>query len=276
MSDERTTLLKFAIVKTIKAGEPVNIANVETRLPDDFFLDFDTGKALDDATAFAEIQAVYNTLPKPRPLIETTPDGQHKLAPMVEEEEDESLRETWAPETVREPVVEAAPVAHESTAGHEASGPGLSPAARLDAARKRETALLGQRPMLLAAQRDARAALASAVRKYPESDPHRQTHEDLARDFCRQSQAQRAARARGEKWATPPERRARGELAYVDLERQYSQGGDANSMARRMNVTGNRRGAYPKQMLGHTNRDPSRGPVPAPVAARPTVPALAK
>jgi hypothetical protein len=285
MSDERTTMLKAAVAACFKAREPINVANVRAKVPEDFFVDFDSGKPLDDATVFAEIQATYAATRRPM-MVTETPDG-HKLGnTMVEDfsrdslppenEEDESLRDEWAPETVSMPVIEAAPVAKESTANHAASGPGLEPQARLNAARRREQQLLGDRPLLLAAQRNAREALAKAVRTYQENDPHRQTHEDLARDFCRASQAQRAARARGEAWATPPERKARGEVAYVDLERSYSQGGDANAMARRMNTTGNRRGAYPKQALGQVNRDPSRGPVPAPVVTKPTVPALGK
>lgn len=279
MSDERNEMLKAAIAKCFKAREPVSVANVKAKLPEDFFLDFDTGKPLADIEAFKEIQAAFSTVPKPRQLIDTNPDG-HKIIPMVEPVEDfsgdESLRDEWAPETVSMPVIEAAPVAKESTANHVASGPGQSPQARLNAARRREQELLGHRPLLLAAQRNAREALAVAVRTYQEHDPHRQTHKDLAREFCRASQAQRAAKARGEAWATPPERKARGEVAYVDLERQYSQGGDANAMARRMNRTGNRRGAYPKSALGQVNRDPSRGPVPAPVVTKPTIPALGK
>jgi hypothetical protein len=40
-------------------------ANVRKRLPDDFFVDLDTGKLLDDATVFAEIQSTFAAAPKP-------------------------------------------------------------------------------------------------------------------------------------------------------------------------------------------------------------------
>jgi hypothetical protein len=282
MSDERETMLKAAIAKCFKAREPVSVANVRKYVPVDFFFDHDAGKQLDDAEVFAEIQSTFATAPKPPQLIDTTPDGS-KLVPMVEpveedfsgDDDGESLRHEWVPETVSMPVVEAAPVVEESTASHEASGPGLSPQARLDAARKRENTLLGERPLLQAAERNARTDLAAAVRAYQEGGP-RQTHEDLARDFIRASQAEREARARGELWATKPQQRTRNGAAFVDIERAYGQGGDASTFARKMCRTGNRRGAYPKQSLGTTNRDPSRGPVPTPVVAKPTVPALGK
>ena len=112
------------------------------------------------------------------------------------------------------------------------AGHGLSPQARLDAARKRENALLGERPLLQAAERNARTDLAEAVRQYQEGGP-RQTHEDLARDFIRHSNAERAAKARGEPWATKPEQRTRNGAAYVDIERAYCQGGDASTFARK-------------------------------------------
>jgi hypothetical protein len=274
MADERTEMLKAAIADCFKAHEPVTPDNVRKHVPEDFFLDFDSGEALDDATVFAEIQATFPTTPRPQ-MIEKTPDGQHTLTDVVEDfsgdetETDESLRDVWGPETVSEPVVEARPLA--ASEGDSK----LLPQARLDAARKREQTLLGERPLLQAAQRQARGDLATAVRQYQEGGP-RQTHEDLARDFIAASQREREARARGEPWATKPERRRGGEVAYVDLERQYGQGGDANTFARRMAHTGNRRGAYGKQSLGQTNRDPSRGPVPAPVVTKPTVPALGK
>ena len=76
------------------------------------------------------------------------------------------------------PVVEAEPVAEGSTANDAASGPGLSPQARLDAARERERDLLGERPILRAAQRNAREALARAVRAFQDGAP-KQTHECL-------------------------------------------------------------------------------------------------
>ena len=269
--DERTTMLKAAVAKCFKAREPVTPANVRKYVPVDFFYDHDAGKQLSDAEVFAEIQATYRAAPPaPRATVEANEPVEDFSG-----DADESLRDTWAPETVREPVVEAAPVVEESTASHEASGPGLSPQARLDAARKREQALLGERPILQAAQRNAREALAKAVRAYQDGAP-KQTHEDLARDFIRASQAEREARARGETWATKPERRTRNGEAYVDVERAYSHGGDANTFARRHNRTGNRRGAYNKQSFGMTNRDPSRGPIPAPVVENPTIPALGK
>ena len=121
---------------------------------------------------------------------------------------------------------------------------------------------------------NARTALAKAVRVYQEGAP-RQSHEDLARDFIRASNAERAARVAGEPWAMKPEQRTRNGAAFVDVERAYSQGGDASAFARRMSRTGNRRGAYPKQSFGTVNRDPSRGAVPAPVVKQP-IPALGK
>jgi hypothetical protein len=284
MSDKRNEMLKAAIADCFKAREPVNVDNVRQKLPDDFFYDHDAGEPLDDATVFTEIQATFkSTAPLPRGpmLITENPDG-HKLGAIAEdfsgdtneasplENEDDLL----PPATAAEREVEAAPTV-ERTASHVASGPGQSPQARLDAARKREQQLLGERPLLIAAQRNARAALAVAVRTYQDGGP-KQTHEDLARDFIAASQREREARARGEAWALPPERKPRGERAYVDIERSYSQGGDANTFARKMARTGNRRGAYSKTMQGQINRDPSRGAVPAPVVTKPAVPALAK
>jgi hypothetical protein len=259
MSDERTEMLKAAIADCFKAHQPITPDNVRAKLPEDFFYDHDAGEPLADADVFTEIQSTFAAAPKSDVVEDFSGD----------ETEPESLREVWAPETVSEPVVEARPMAN----GEGDSA--LSPQARLDAARKREQTLLGERPLLQAAQRQARGDLATAVRQYQEGGP-RQTHEDLARDFIAASQREREARARGEPWATKPERRPRGAVAYVDLERQYSQGGGANDFARKMSRTGNRRGAYSKQSLGQTNRDPSRGAVPAPVVTKPTVPALAK
>ena len=281
--DERTTMLKAAVAKCFKARGPVTPANVRKYVPVDFFYDHDAGKQLSDAEVFAEIQATYRAAPpapaEPPPQVErVSPRATVEANEPVEDfsgDADESLRDTWAPETVREPVVEAAPVVEESTASHEAIGPGLSPQARLDAARKREQALLGERPILQAAQRNAREALAKAVRAYQDGGP-KQSHEDLARDFIRASQVEREARARGETWATKPERRTHNGAAFVDVERAYSHGGDANTFARRHNRTGNRRGAYAKQSFGTINRDPSRGPVPAPVVEKQTIPALGK
>ena len=279
MSDERTTMLKDAIAKCFKVREAVTPTNVRKHVPVDFFFDHEAGKSLTEAEIFNEIQATF--APKTK-----TPEfnaagivleSNEQLPPENEEEEDfsgEGLRDEWAPETVSMPVVEAEPVAEGSTANHAASGPGLSPQARLDAARERERDLLGERPILRAAQRNAREALARAVRAFQDGAP-KQTHEMLARDFIANSQREREARARGEAWATKPERRTRHGAAYVDIERGYS-GGDANDFARRHNRTGNRRGAYGKQSLGTINHDPSRGPVPAPVVTKPTIPALGK
>jgi hypothetical protein len=285
MSDERTQMLKAAVAACLKAREPINVANVRTKVPEDFFSDFDSGKPLDDTTVFAEIQATYAATPKPKPrgpmMVTTNPEG-HPLGAIAEDfsgDTNEALPpknedDLLPPATAAEPEVEAAPKA-ERTASHVASGPGQSPQAHLDAARKREQQLLGERPLLLAAQRNARATLAVAIRNYQDGGP-KQTHEDLARDFIAASQREREARVRGEAWALPPERKRRGERAFVDIERGYSQGGDANTFARKMARTGNRRGAYSKQSLGQINRDPSRGAVPAPVVTKPTVPALAK
>jgi hypothetical protein len=171
--------------------------------------------------------------------------------------------------------VEAAPT-DQSSAKHEPSAPGQNPQRALDAARAREADLIAKRPQLQNAQKVARAAVAEAVRAYQECDPHRQTPAELSAEFRRASNEQRAARARGEAWACPPEQKPKGQRAFVDLERAYSSGGDGNQFARSQNRTGNRRGAYGKHALGTINRDPSRGPVPAPVTTRPTIPALAK
>ena len=286
---ERETMLKAAIAACFKERKGVNVKNVKAKLPADFFVDFDSGKPLADADVFAEIQATFKTVPKPRQLIDTNPEG-HKIEPMVEpvepvedfsgDDDGESLRHEWAPETVSMPVVEAKPAEQVRPVCHETAGHELNPQARLDAARKREQVLLGERPILQAAQRNAREALAKAVRAYQEGGP-RQDHESLARDFIKASNAERAAKARGELWATKPERRTRNGAAHVDVARQYSQGGDANDFARQMNpppggFKGNRRGAYSKAALGQTNRDPSRGPIPAPVVEKPTIPALGK
>jgi hypothetical protein len=258
--DERTEMLKAAIADCFKAHEPVTPDNVRKHVPEDFFYDHDAGEPLADAEVFAEIQATFATTPKSDVVEDFSGD----------ETEPESLREVWAPETVSEPVVEARPMAN----GEGDSA--LSPQARLDAARKREQTLLGERPLLQAAQRQARGDLATAVRQYQEGGP-RQTHEDLARDFIAASQREREARARGESWATKPERRPRGQVSHLDLERSYSTGGNANDFARRQMNTGARRGAYGKDRLGQVNRDPSRGAIaPAPVVTKPTVPALAK
>jgi len=287
--DEREKMLKAAIAECFKAREAVTPTNVRKHVPVDFFHDFDERRPMTDAEVFTEIQSTYGTPKVVPPQVEAAPtfdaaglvlpESNDDLPPENEEDfsgDDESLRDTWAPETVREPVVEAEPAEQVRPVSHETAGHELGPQARLDAARKRENVLLGERPLLQAAERNAREALAKAVRQYQEGGP-RQTHEDLARDFIRASQAEREARARGEAWATKPERRVRGVAAYVDVERAYSQGGDANTFARRHNRTGNRRGAFGKQSLGTINRDPTRGPVPAPVETpRPTIPALGK
>jgi hypothetical protein len=271
---ERITMLRDAFAACFKAGENPTVKNIRGRLPKDFFLDFDSGEPLDDATVLAEIQEAQRSAARPHEMIEVSPHGAKLPPATVEEElgggdlEDDDDDSQAAPETVSMPVVEAAPVAREST--------GLSPQARLTAARERERELLGQLPILHANVKDARAALAEAVRAYQDGGP-KQTHADLARDFIRASNAEREARARGESWAMRPARERRGNLAPVDSQRIYSQGGNADDFARKQMKTGNRRGAYPKQSLGMTNRDPSRGAVPAPVEApRPTVPALAK
>jgi hypothetical protein len=294
--DERTIMLKAAVAACFKAREPVTPTNIRKRVPEDFFLDFDTGEPLDDATVFAEIQSTYTHVAHAAAaMIETNPEG-HKLAPVPVEsfpdylppsekiEPVEDVTKSVEPHAAQSvephppvaPVAEiAAPIAagehveaapaEQSGASHAASAPGQSPQARLDAARKRESGLLSERSQLQAAQRAARSAVAEAVRAFQVADPHRQTPAELSAEYRATSQATRAARAQ-----------APGPIAYVDLERKYSQGGDANAMARRMNVTGNRRGAYSRQSLGQVNRDISRGPVPKPVATRATIPALSK
>ena len=266
---EREQMLKDAIAKCFKAREQITVANVKAKVPVDFFYDYEAKAHLTDAEVFAEIQASFATTPKPADMVTVTPDGR-PLAPAVvlveqelgggdaDDDDADCLRNEWPPEPAAVPV-EAAPVAEESIAEHVPSKPGLSPQARLDAAHKRLQALQGERPVLIGLQRQARTDLATAVRTHQDGFP-KMSHEQLARDFIAASNAERAARARGEAWATRPENKPRGKVAYVDLERMYSQGGNADTFARRMARTGNRRGAYSKQSLGMTNRDPSRGP----------------
>jgi hypothetical protein len=271
--DERTQLLKNAVAACFKARESVNVDNVRAKLPEDFFMDFDSGKPLTDAEVFSEIQASFMNFKKP-----VLDSGE--LLGDEPTDEPESLRDVWPPETVAVPVVEAAPVASESIASHEASGPGLSPQARLNAARKREQELIGNIGPLQRAHRDAMDALAAAKQDHQRHDPHRQTPEDVAREFREQSQRDRAARVKGAYQLTPVATTPRGEIAYVDRERMYSQGGDADAFLRSRAGTLNRRGAYSKQeaaRAGFINRDPRRGDVPAPVVVpKPTIPALAK
>ncbi len=273
---EREQMLKDAIAKCFKERKPVTVANVKAQLPDDFWTVFDSGEPMTDAEVFAEIQATYAAAPKRRPLVETTPGREgRKMLDVVLPDENELLGgedddESLGSEAAPMPVVEAAPVMAKP------EQPKLSPQARLDAARQRERELVGQLPILHANVKDARTLLAEAIRAYQDGGP-KQTHADLARDFIRASQAEKEARARGESWAMRPARERRGTIAPVDSQRIYSQGGNADDFARKQMKTGNRRGAYPKQMMGAVNRDPSRGAVPAPVEApRPTVPILAK
>ena len=200
----------------------------------------------------------------------------------------EPTREAWddAPELDPAPPVMAAsepvetlavPVADESSAKHEPSVPGLSLQAQLDAARRIEGDLIGEQHSLRHARQTAAGALNDAKIAYSQLDPARQTPAQLSAEYRRASQEQRAARARGEKWAVPPERKPRGQRAHVDIARAYSTGGDGNDFARRQNRTGDRRGAFPAMFKGQTNSDPSRGSVPKPVTPPPpTVPALAK
>jgi hypothetical protein len=277
MSDERTTMLRDAFAACFKAGENPTMKNIRGRLPKDFFLDFDSGEPLDDATVLAEIQEAQRGTTKPVGMIKVTPDGRplagFNAAGVVVEDEllggDPEDDDSQAPETVSMPVVEAA-------SAPKPSQPKLPPQARLAAAREREKVLIGELPILHSKVKDCRAALAEAIRAYQDGGS-KQTHADLARDFIRASQAEKEARARGEAWALRPARERRGTIAPVDSQRIYSQGGNADDFARKQMKTGNRRGAYPKQMMGAVNRDPSRGAVPAPVEApRPTVPLLAK
>jgi len=280
MADERTEMLKAAIAKCFKAKEPVTPANVRKYVPVDFFHDHDAGKPLTEAEVFHEIQGTFATktaTPKfDAAGIVLEEDSNENLPPENEQDEDfsgdgDSLRDEWAPETVTMPVIEATPA--EDKPGTVTAVSGLSPQARLDAARIRERDMLAARPILQAKQTAARGELAKAVREYQESGP-RQTQEVLARQFIAHSNAERAARVAGEPWAMKPETRTRNGAAYVDVERAYGQGGDANSFARKMARTGNRRGAYGKQSMNTINRDPSRGPVPAPVVAKRTIPSL--
>lgn len=272
-TDERDEMLKAAITKCFAAREAVTPVNVRAKLPPDFFQDFDTGENLADEIVFAEIQSTYSAAPQAAAMVEQTPDGR-PLAPAPVESFPNYLPpsdKAELPQTIAAVEhVEAAP-AEQSSAKHEPSAPGQSPQARLDAARSREADLIAKRPQLANAAKVARAAVADAVRAYQEADPHRQTPAQLSAEYRASSQAERAARVAREGGG------GQDRIAYVDLERKYSQGGDANAMARRRNVTGNRRGAFSRQSMGQVNRDETRGPVPKPVAApRPTIPALAK
>jgi hypothetical protein len=281
--EEREQMLRDAFKACFKAGENPTVKNIRGRLPKDFFLDFDSGEPLDDATVLAEIQEAQRGTTKPVGMIAVTPDGrplagfdaagvvvEDELLGGDPEDDDQPLAATAAGSG-------SAPVDGRGDLSSTPAPPVLSPQARLAAAREREKVLIGELPILHAKVKDCRAALAEAIRAYQDGAP-KQTHADLARDFIRASQAEKEARARGESWAMRPARERRGTIAPVDSQRIYSQGGNADDFARRhMKNGGNRRGAYPKNMMGAINRDPSRGPVPAPVEApRPTVPALAK
>lgn len=260
-------IIRAAIGECFKAKIPANVANIRARTPADFW------GQLTDAEVGQQIQAAFSK-PADKPdepppqveriLIADTPDGRPFPAHLPPSEH--IIEQTQ----VAEPVAER-------TAEHVQSGPGPTPEERLHAGRQREANLIASRPALNNALREASGKLAAAIRAMQIDDPNRETPEMLSASFRKASAEQRAARARGEKWATPPERRAGGKVAFVDLERQYSQGGDGNTFARSQNTTGNRRGAYSKQSLGRINTDPKRGAVPKPVEQpRPTVPMLAK
>jgi len=280
--DERQQLLKAAIADCFKAHESVTPAAVKSHLPDDFFLDFDTGEPLTDGEVFSEIQASFATAPKPPLVMTENPDGHklgHQLLPDLPENHDHDLRDTWSPETVTMPV-QAAPVAKVAAAGHGASGPaGPSAQVRLNGAYKRQGDLVGARNRLQAEHRSAREALEAAKQAWQRHDPNRQSPEQVAAEFRAQSQRDREAR-KGTYRLTPVATMPRGEIAYVDRERMYSQGGDGDTFLRSRAHTLNRRGAYSKQeaaRAGFINRDPRRGDVPAPVVApKPTIPALGK
>jgi hypothetical protein len=272
--DDRTEMLKSAIAACFAQRLPVTPTNVSAKLPPDFFVNFDTGKPLEDTEVFAEIQATYNAAAKPAAV--AIEDNAHV-------EFDEGGIVVPVPDTVAVPVAEttAAPVPIESTPSHAATGPGqLSPQVRLDAARLREGNLLAEQRQLQNAVRGAREQLQEAKIAYAACDPHRETPAMLSASFRKASQEQRAARKRGEKWATPPEARAGGEIAHVDLARKYQRSQDGNSFARRSNRYGDTRGAYSKvesQGGQAINRDTSRGSVPKAIAPpRSTIPALAK
>lgn len=280
MSDERQEMLKAAIAGLLKNKMAVSVKNVRRHggLPDDFFVDFDSGQPLDSNIVFAEIKAAEAALPRMPPMIAKAPTGADLPdviddSELLGEEPSDDLPETAMP------VIEAAPSATDDDVSDGGNVRPLSPQARLDAAHDRERELVGAIPLLRAKEADARAALAKAIREFHEADPTRETPEQLRWNFIAQSNAERAARARGESWATRPARERRGHIAPIDAERIYSQGGDANSFARRMAQTGSTRGAFTKReaaMRGFVNHDPTRGPVLAPLAEpKPTVPMLA-
>jgi hypothetical protein len=279
--DERTVMIRAAIKSCFAAHEAANVANVKAKLPSDFWTDFDTDKELDDVEKFREIQSTFTAMPKhaAAAMIEDRPDHQGKLAPAPFPDHLPPSDRVAEPNTVSEPLphiaasehVEAEPV-EQRTAEHVPSGkPGAQ--ARFDAARKREAALLSERPSLIQAQRAARSAVADTVRAYQEADTNRVTPEQNFAAYRKSAQAERAARVARQGTGQP-------RIAYVDAARKFSTGGDGNDFARRQNVSGNKRGGFSRAEAtarGFVNRDPSRGGTPAPEpVARPTIPALAR
>jgi hypothetical protein len=296
--DERSIMLRAAVAKCFRYGQPITPTNVRKHTLADFWINFDTGENLTEEEIFKEIQSTYSHAPKARPMIEDRPDHQGPLAPAPVEEypnylpPSEHIAEPVKPVEIQaeseteigegsvptgtdpKPVTKiAAPVANDvSAVDHAANGPGLlSPQERLDRARSIEGNLIAARPALNNAIHAASADLNLRKQEYAAHDTNRQSADDVAREFRETSNRERAARVA---------RTAPGRQAYVDLERKYSRGTDGDSFARRNNVTGNRRGSYSRAeaaLSGFKNRDPSRGATPAPEpVARPTIPALAK
>ena len=269
--DEREIMLRAAVAKCFRYGKPVNVANVKAHLPADFFQDFDTGAPLDDATAFAELSAAIliagraSGAEEPAPFPGHLPPSDNIAAPAV-------------PGEHVEPDKIAAPVVEEATARHGASGPGPSPMERLNAARVIESDLIGRVASLKNAQRAAQEAVTLAEQEHAAHDPNRMTPAELSADYRKSSLAERKARIEREGTGQP-------RIAYVDQERKYSRGTDANAFARRQNVTGNKRGAMSLVNAMHISGSgiidkagtATRGPVPAPApVVKPTIPALAK
>jgi hypothetical protein len=289
--DERTVMIRAAVKSCFAArpAEAINVSNVSAKLPDDFWID-EAGMELEDGLKFREIQAAYTPAPKSAaPMIENRPDGQGKLAVLARHAVEPDFPEYLPPsDNVAKPTVEpqgrvpggtdpkpvktiAEPVAIESTPGHAVERLGLSPQERLSAARLIESDLIGRVALLKNAVRAASEELHARKIEYAENNPNRETPAQLSASYRASSQAERKARVAREGGGQP-------RIAYVDYERSGSFSGDGNTFARRHNRNGgNKRGAYGKQSLGMTNRDETRGPVPAPEpVARPTIPALAK
>lgn len=185
-------------------------------------------------------------------------DSARVKAPPVE---DESLRNTWPPETVSMPVEQGSvsgirtpgePVEQGSVSTD--TDPGESPAPmtredvrlqmldlqnRLNAAR---TAVVTLQQKL----RDARGAAAVAITAYQNAFAPR-SFESLIREHIASANAERAARAEGR---IPP-RPIKAGNSYFDRVGAYG-AGDANTFVRKRMQRGGQRGAFPSTMRGRS------------------------